>query len=146
MTGPALQTARGSARSRLARLATAALGGALCAFALLAAPGRAQDVSADPLTLELARFTSTRWSMISPDKDYEGGCVVGFLAFEFSPTGYFTYNNRIRGSWRIDELGNLKLVTRDGQRVTLLVEGTTLRPSRNFAFLKRAELYQKCPA
>lgn len=142
MIGQRIHTGRGAAR---ASMLAAALGGALIALAQLTAPARAQDVSADPLTLELTRFTTARWSMISPDKDFEGGCVVGFLAFEFSPTGYFTYNNRIRGSWRIDELGNLKLVTRDGQRVTLLVEGDTLRPSRNFAFLKRAELYQKCP-
>lgn len=144
MSARRLQTARGGGATPL--LLAAACFGTILALAQLAVPARAQDVSADPLTLELTRFTATRWSMISPDRDYEGGCVVGFLAFEFSPTGYFTYNNHIRGSWRIDELGNLKLVTRDGLRVTLLVEGTTLRPSRNFAFLKRAELYQKCPA
>jgi hypothetical protein len=117
----------------------------LAVAAIAAQPVLAQSTpSTDPNDTAISKFTGARWSLISPDKDFEGGCVVGFLAWEFSPTGYFTYNNRIRGSWRIDELGNLKLRTRDGVRLTLLVEGTTLRPSRNFAFLRRAELYQKC--
>lgn len=92
----------------------------------------------------LARLTGSRWSLILPDKDYEGGCVVGFLAFSFSPTGYFIFNNRIKGSWRLDELGNLKLRTRDGLRFTLILEDNVLRPSANIDFLKRSQRYQKC--
>ena len=99
----------------------------------------------DPNSDSIKRFTGPRWSMIVPDKDYEGGCVVGFLAFSFSPTGYFVYNNRIRGSWRVDELGNLKLRTRDGLQFTLLVNGQTLRPSRTTEFLTRAMLFERCP-
>ena len=83
--------------------------------------------------------------MIRPARDYEGGCVVGFLAFQFSPTGYFVFNNRIRGSWRIDEIGNLKLRTRDGILFTLLVEGSTLRSTGNLPFMKRTDLFQRCP-
>ena len=94
---------------------------------------------------DITRFTRARWSMINPDKDYEGGCVVGFLAFEFSPTGYFSYNNHIRGSWRIDELGNLKLRTRDGVRFTMIVDGTTIRPNQTIQFLKRSDVFQRCP-
>ncbi|HET6340393.1 MAG TPA: hypothetical protein VFG30_44595 [Polyangiales bacterium] len=90
-------------------------------------------------------FTSTRWSMIVPDKDYDGGCVVGFLAFAFSPTGYFTFNNKIRGSWRIDELGNLKLRTRDGLLFTMLVDGQNMRSSRTIPFLSRTMIFQRCP-
>ena len=82
--------------------------------------------------------------MILPDKDYEGGCVVGFLAFTFSPTGYFIFNNRIKGSWRLDELGNVKLRTRDGVRFTLILEDNILRPTANIDFLKRNQRYQKC--
>jgi hypothetical protein len=100
-----------------------------------------EDVNTDALT----RFTGPRWSQIRPDRDYNGGCVIGFLAFQFSPTGYFVFNNRIRGSWRLDELGNLKLRTKDGQVFTLIVEGETLRPTRNLPFMKRTYLYQKCP-
>jgi hypothetical protein len=132
----------------LAALRSWLFAGALAASAAgLPTPQRAEAQTAppiDPAATATSKFTGARWSLISPDKDFEGGCVVGFLAWEFSETGYFSYNNRIRGSWRIDELGNLKLRTRDGVRFTLLVEGTTLRPSRNFAFLRRAELYQRC--
>ena len=95
---------------------------------------------------DITRFTKARWSMIYPDKDYEGGCVVGFLAFEFSPTGYFAFNNHIRGAWRIDELGNLKLRTRDGVRFTMLVDGSTIRPSQDIpSLLKRSQVFQRCP-
>jgi len=104
-----------------------------------------EPLDVDPVAQRIERFTATRWALISPDKDYEGGCVVGFLAFQFSPTGYFTYNNRIHGSWQIDELGNLKLKTRNGVRLTLLVQGSTLRPSQTVAFVKRSHLYQRCP-
>src|SRR5687767_6525818 len=115
----------------------------LCLFA--APPSRAQKLDLDPGADNMVRFTRARWSMISPDKDYEGGCVVGFLAFEFSPTGYFTFNNRIRGSWRIDELGNLKLRTRDGIRFTMLVDGGTIRPSQDVGnLLKRNQTFQRC--
>ena len=92
----------------------------------------------------LTRFTALRWAMIRPPRDFDGGCSVGFLAFSFSPTGYFIYNNRIKGSWRIDEIGNLKLRTRDGTAFTLLVEGNILRPNKTLPFIKRTELFQRC--
>ena len=100
----------------------------------------------DVNTEAMLRFTGPRWSQIRPEKDFNGGCVIGFLAFQFSPTGYFVFNNRIRGSWRVDELGNLKLRTKDGVVFTLIVEGETLRPTRNLDFMKRTYLYQRCPA
>ena len=99
-----------------------------------------EDVNTDAML----RFTGPRWSQIRPEKDFNGGCVIGFLAFQFSPTGYFVFNNRIRGSWRIDELGNLKLRTKDGVVFTLIVEGDTLRPTRNLSFTKRTYQYQRC--
>jgi hypothetical protein len=104
-----------------------------------------EPIDVDPNADFIKRFTGPRWSMIIPDKDYEGGCVVGFLAFAFSPTGYFSWNNRIRGSWRVDELGNLKLRTRDGLLFTMLVDGTTMRPSRTIQFLSRTMIFQRCP-
>jgi hypothetical protein len=93
----------------------------------------------------ITRFTGPRWAMIRPPRDFEGGCVVGFLAFQFSPTGYFVYNNRIRGSWRIDELGNLKMRARDGTVFSLIVDGNTLRSPRTLPFIKRTDLFQRCP-
>jgi hypothetical protein len=119
---------------------------ALTLVAALALPNSAylqEDV--DPNADVMKRFTTTRWSMIVPDKDYEGGCVVGFLAFQFSPTGYFVFNNRIRGSWRVDELGNLKLRTRDGILFTMLVEGQQMRSTRTIGFLSRTMIFQRCP-
>jgi hypothetical protein len=98
----------------------------------------------DPNSRAVLRFTGTRWSMIYPDRDFEGGCVVGYLAFSFSPTGYFVFNNRVRGSWRIDELGNLKLRTRDGRRFTLVADSVGLRPVQDLDFIHRGELYAPC--
>lgn len=112
---------------------------------LSALPAGAQEQKMDPNTDVNRKFTQTRWSMIIPDKDYEGGCVVGFLAFSFSPTGYFVFNNRIRGSWRIDELGNLKLRTRDGVPITMIVDGQTMRSNKTIDFLKRTMIFQRCP-
>jgi hypothetical protein len=123
--------------------------GAFLASLIGPAPiGQAQSSQAldwDENSGAVLRFSSARWSMILPNRDFEGGCVVGFLAFQFSPTGYFIFNNRIRGAWRIDELGNLKLRTRDGLPFTLIVEDSTLRATRNLPFLRRGNLFQQCP-
>jgi hypothetical protein len=119
----------------------------LCGYACLgasSAAAQAMDRSQDG-NLSL-RFTAVRWSQIRPSKDFEGGCVIGFLAFRFDPTGYFIYNNHIRGAWWIDELGNLILRTRDGLRFTLIVDGDTIRPNKNLPFMKRTFMYQRCPA
>jgi hypothetical protein len=114
-------------------------------FALVAAPLPAQQAQQDQDAASVEHYTATRWSMIRPNRDFQGGCVVGFLAFQFSPTGYFAYNNHTRGSWRIDEIGNLKLRTRDGQAFTLIVEGDTLRTTSTLPFIKRTDLFQRCP-
>jgi hypothetical protein len=110
----------------------------------LVRPSRAQKLDMSGDADSIARFTGPRWSMIRPARDFEGGCVIGFLAFQFSPTGYFVYNNHVRGSWRVDEIGNLKLRTRDGLSFTLVVDGNTLRPTRNLPFVKRTDLFQRC--
>jgi hypothetical protein len=115
-------------------------------FALRPSVARAVDdaLDWDPNSRAVLRFTSTRWSMIYPERDFEGGCVVGYQAFSFSPTGYFVFNNRVRGSWRIDELGNLKLRTRDGRRFTLVADSVGLRPVQDLGFIRRGELYAPC--
>jgi hypothetical protein len=152
MTGSSDRAGRGlaggglrPARGLPARVALAAA----CALTIgLSGLQRAQADEAldiDPNADFIKRFTGPRWSMIVPDKDYEGGCVVGFLAFAFSPTGYFTFNNRIRGSWRLDELGNLKLRTRDGVLFTMLVDGRTMRSSKTITFLSRTMIFERCP-
>jgi hypothetical protein len=93
----------------------------------------------------MRRVTGPAWSLVFPDRDYQGGCVIGFLSFRFSPTGYFVYNNRLRGSWRVDEMGNLLLRTKDGLKFTLIVEGTTLRPVENLPFARKFYQFQRCP-
>jgi|GEM_PF-6833488 len=93
----------------------------------------------------MRRFTGPAWSLVYPDRDYQGGCVIGFLSFRFSPTGYFVYNNRLRGSWRVDEMGNLLLRTKEGLKFTLIVEGTTLRPVENLPFARKFYQFQRCP-
>lgn len=129
--------------ARTGLVAALTLSAALCMGPLARGQGTMQI---DPNADSIKRFTGARWSMIVPDKDYEGGCVVGFLAFSFSPTGYFVFNNRIRGSWRVDELGNLKLRTRDGLLFTMLVDGQTIRPSREVnGLLKRFMIFERCP-
>ena len=134
-----------NARTRVCGLARPWL--LVAAFALAVTLSRvvAVDAQTDPSGPDVAYFTATRWSMIRPNRDFEGGCVVGFSAFQFSQTGYFVFNNHVRGSWRIDEIGNLKLRTRDGILFTLLVDGQTLRATSNQPFLKRTDLYQRCP-
>ena len=93
----------------------------------------------------MRRFTGPAWSLVYPDRDYQGGCVIGFLSFRFSPTGYFVYNNRMRGSWRVDEMGNLLLRTKDGLKFTLVVEGNTLHPVENLPFARKFYQFQRCP-
>lgn len=110
--------------------------------------GAAQQITVEGYDLNgeaMRRFTGTAWSLVYPDRDYQGGCVIGFLSFRFSPTGYFVYNNRLRGSWRVDEMGNLLLRTKDGLKFTLLVEGNTLRPVENLPFARKFYQFQRCP-
>jgi hypothetical protein len=98
----------------------------------------------DPGADAMNRFVGPRWSMIRPPKDFDGGCVIGFYAFQFSSTGYFVFNNHVRGSWRVDEIGNLRLRTRDGLTFILIVEGNIIRPARNLPFAKRTWQFQRC--
>jgi hypothetical protein len=118
------------------------LGSANPGWAQAGGGGLDLDTGAD----SISRFASARWSQIRPNRDFDGGCVVGFLAFKFSPTGYFIFNNHVRGSWLVDELGNLKLRSRTGEVVTMVVEGNTLRPTRTVSFVRRTDLFQRCPS
>jgi hypothetical protein len=92
-----------------------------------------------------SRFVG-RWAQSRPPRDFEGGCVVGFLAFKFESSGYFIFNNRVRGTWFVDELGNIVLRTRDGERITLYYDGTSLRPAQNTKFTRRTFQYERCGA
>jgi hypothetical protein len=94
---------------------------------------------------ELSELANTVWAMVLPERDFAGGCVVGFLAFKFLPNGYFIYNNRISGWWRLDtKSGNVRMRTREGQRFVLIKDADTLRVPQNLPFLRRGNQFQKC--
>ena len=93
-----------------------------------------------------ARFSGGYWSQIYPNRDYDRGCAIGFLAFEFTPDGYFIFDRKVTGSWQVDEIGNLKLRTKQGEVLKLIVHSDTLQASTDLGLIKRADLYQKCPS
>jgi hypothetical protein len=92
------------------------------------------------------RFSGSYWSQVYPKRDFDRGCAVGFLSFDFQPTGYFIFNRKVAGSWQVDELGNLKLRTKQGEVLKLVVHAETLEATSDLGLVKRAYLYQKCPA
>jgi hypothetical protein len=91
------------------------------------------------------QYANTRWVLQRPDQDPTDACVGGFFSFQFSATGYFVYNNRFRGSWRVDTQGNLRLKTSKGQMLLLLANGTTLRAAGNAGFLLKKNVFERCP-
>jgi hypothetical protein len=113
---------------------------------VLSAPAWAQEkLDAQLDDPELSELANTVWAMTLPERDFAGGCVVGFLAFKFLPNGYFIYNNRVSGWWRLDTKGgNVRMRTRDGQRFLLIKDGDTIRVPQNMSFLRRGNLFQKC--
>jgi hypothetical protein len=75
-------------------------------------------------------FTAHYWAQISPNFDYLNGCSTGYRAFIFTADGYFIYNQRVHGAWRIDQQGNLVLRTKQGQVLRLFWDHSkTLTPS-----------------
>lgn len=110
----------------------------------VAAQPAVEDPDEDADGLGDLRFTEAPWSQNYPDRAFERGCVDGFLAFEFSASGYFIFDNRLNGSWRQDELGNLVLKTRDGRRFRLVVNGDQLVLPQDFSIGRRGTQFQKC--
>jgi hypothetical protein len=105
-------------------------------------PAAGQPVTGD---VHPDRFTSRYWSQSRPDRDYLNGCVTGYRAFQFSDTGYFVFDRRVRGSWRIDPLNNLVLRLRDGTRLKLVFDGAqTLTPSADGTLLRRDQRFTQC--
>jgi hypothetical protein len=138
---------RGREASVASKIATFCMLGLIAALLGTAANVRAQDkLDVDLEDPELSAIANTRWSMVLPERDYEGGCLVGFLAFKFMPNGYFIYNNRISGWWRYDANNNIiRLRTKDGVRFMLMVEADQLRVTANLPFVRRGNMFQKCP-
>jgi hypothetical protein len=105
--------------------------------------GSAQELDPEQPTGDAA-YVDTRWAMSLPDRDPMDACVGGFWTFHFFRNGYFVYSNKVRGVWRVDQLGNIRLKTRDGVALTLLVSGTTFRPNATVTFVKRSNVFQRC--
>ena len=137
--------AAGQLRHRTHQAVALAAGLLLCPWASYSSAQESKG-TAQETPNAIARFAGTYWSQIYPSRDYDRGCAIGFLSFEFQPTGYFIFNRKITGSWRIDELGNLKLRTKQGETLKLIVNNDTLQATSDLGIVKRANLYQKCPA
>jgi hypothetical protein len=127
-----------------ARRWVAGLSGGLLTGWLMAQGAQAQVVE-DPKPPGTEVYASTRWVLQRPGQDPTDACVGGFFTFQFSPTGYFVYNNHIRGSWRVDGLGNIRLKTSKGQLLMLLANGSTLRAPGNVGFLLKKNVFERCP-
>lgn len=108
-------------------------------------PTRAADNNTETVR---EHMTKHFWSQIYPNLNYLNGCLTGYRAFVFSPNGYFIFNQRIHGNWRIDWQGNLVLKTQNGQNFRLYRGGPdTLRPAnstRIVSFLARNQVFKEC--
>lgn len=120
------------------------LASVLAAADSLPAPAHAQLID-EPQAPGSEKYANSRWVLQRPDQDPTDACVGGFFSFQFSPTGYFVYNNRYRGSWRVDSQGNVRLRTSKGQMLLLLANGATLRAAGNGGFLLKKNVFERCP-
>lgn len=109
------------------------------------AMGTAFAQRADEGQGDTSRFTGKYWAQIRPDRAYLNGCVTGYRAFQFADSGYFIFDRKIHGSWRVDRFDNLILRTREGKRIRLVYDHQqTLMPTENGAFLRRDQRFQAC--
>jgi hypothetical protein len=115
----------------------------LCLLVSWSLPARAQLLD-EPQAPGSEKYANSRWVLQRPDQDPTDACVGGFFSFQFSATGYFVYNNRHRGSWRVDTQGNLRLKTSKGQQLLLLATGATLRAAGNAGFLSKKNVFERC--
>ena len=90
---------------------------AICLFIWNSAGAQEATSGPDP-----AIFSRHYWSQIRPDYSYLNGCVTGYRAFVFRDDGYFTFNQHVHGSWRIDQQGNLVLHSKTGQQLILVFD------------------------
>jgi hypothetical protein len=133
----------------------------VCAALFMATPGGcacAQE-SPDNLIIHSDDFVGSYWSQIRPNYSYLNGCETGYRAFSFTRDGYFVFDNKVHGSWRVDRLGNLVLRTKEGRQLKLshnqsgllvpvvsnnqLTKGPPNPASGEFYF-RRTDLFQQC--
>jgi hypothetical protein len=119
----------------------------LCGSLLTALAGSAVGQDQDDDAPEAAKqYVGSRWSLVTPDGDFENGCASGYMTFQLRANSYFIFNNRLSGSWSADESGNLYLRTRQNQRFMLVVDGQQAHPSFNlpWARIRRDQVFQRC--
>ena len=146
MTTGIFQIVNRESRYRFRRLLLGVLLIAPVLVSAFAGAARSADNSDGDLVLP-DRFTQHNWSQIVPNHDYLEGCVTAYRAFQFNPLGYFIFDRRIHGTWRVDSRGNLVLQTRDGIRFTLIYDGhdTLISPHSNkIKFLGPIDRYREC--
>jgi hypothetical protein len=111
----------------------------------LGVPGFAADID---LQEARERLTQHYWSQIYPNRDYLDGCLTGYRAFVFDKSGYFVFDRKTHGTWRVDRLGNLVLRTREGEvfRLSRVGENGLRPPNADFlpSFLARNQVFQRC--
>ncbi len=113
----------------------------------------------DNLIIHSDVFVDSYWSQVRPNYSYLNGCETGYRAFLFTRDGYFVFDRKVHGSWRLDHLGNLVLRTKEGRQLKLshspsgmlvpIVSTNQLTnrppnpPSGEFYF-RRTDLFQQC--
>jgi hypothetical protein len=103
-------------------------------------------------TADAERFVARYWSQNRPNLHYTYGCETGWHSFSFRPDGYFVYDGKTAGSWRIDHLNNVYVLTNTGERLELFYDGdsqlTQLERSAlapNSVFGTEFRTYHECP-
>lgn len=133
----------------------------VCAALFMASPGErvsAQE-SPDNLIMDSDVFVGSYWSQIRPNYEYLNGCETGFRSFSFTRDGYFVFDNKVHGSWRVDRLGNLVLRTKEGKELKLshnqsgllvpIVSNNQLamgppNPASGGFYFRRTDQFQQC--
>ena len=131
----------------------------VCAALFMAFPGARAIAQESSDSLVVDSFVGTYWSQIRPNYAYLNGCETGFRSFSFTRDGYFVFDNKVHGSWRVDRLGNLVLRTKEGKQLRLahsqsgllvpIVSNNQLaagspNPASGEFYFRRTDLFQQC--
>jgi hypothetical protein len=82
-----------------------------------------QSAGQDNTNVDINTFTKYYWSQIVPNYSYLNGCVNGYRAFIFTPDGYFVFDGKVHGSWRLTTNNLLRVQTKaSGNRPSQILE------------------------
>jgi hypothetical protein len=105
----------------------------------------------DVRKIDKERFVARYWSQSRPNLHYAYGCDTGWHSFSFRTDGFFVFDGKVAGSWWIDHLRNIGLVTNDGERVVLFYDGGKVLTQRqrsadtpNSVFGQEFRTYREC--